>query len=152
MRGVAQYKLSRFRLKCSQQTSRVKYLNQLNVAEPKYLSKKSVVMGYAPGSTILPCVTVFIIVQNSIFEGTLNVYDCIKLEIQQRGSVSGSPSDLSGLYGNSYRCFVFSSIEADISRKRSLLLQDSLQRSDTQVYFFKDSCGMSSELLQGFFT
>lgn len=73
-RGVAQYKLSRFRLKCSQQTSRVKYLNQLNVAEPKYLSKKSVVMGYAPGSTILPHVTVFVIVQNSIFAGTLHIF------------------------------------------------------------------------------
>lgn len=68
-RGVAQYKLSRFRLKCSQQTSRVKYLNQLNVAEPKYLLKKSVVMGYAPGSTMLPRVTVFIIAQNSLFDG-----------------------------------------------------------------------------------
>lgn len=70
-RGAAQYELSRFRLKCSQQSSRVKYLNQLNVAEPKY-KKKSVVMGYAPGSTILPHVTVFISVKNSIFGGKKN--------------------------------------------------------------------------------
>lgn len=74
-REVAQYESSRFRLKCSQQTSRVKYLNQLNVAEPKYLlKKKSVVMGYAPGSTILHHVTVFISVKNSIFDVKKNAF------------------------------------------------------------------------------
>lgn len=30
-------------------------------------------MGYAPGSTMLPCVTVFIIAQNSLFDGKWNV-------------------------------------------------------------------------------
>lgn len=86
MRGVAQYELSRFRLKCSQQTSRVKYLNQLNVAEPKYLQKKSVVMGYAPGSTILPRVTVFISVKNSIFDVKKNAFMIILYQKYCKGA------------------------------------------------------------------
>lgn len=86
MRGVAQHELSRFRLKCSQQTSRVKYLNQLNVAEPKYLLKKSVAMGYAPGSTILPCVTVFISVKNSIFDVKKNAFMIILYQKYCKGA------------------------------------------------------------------
>lgn len=64
--------------------------------------------------------------------------------------VSGSAADLRGLYGNCYRCFVFSSIEADISCKRSLLLQESLQRSDTGL-FFHGILRDVSEYQQGFF-